>query len=143
MNVAQSLMTLDRYIARRWRDNPVQEASNLTYTEYDYLETISEAKAIRLSDLAEQMKVSKPTASNMVRRLENKELLSRKPCQNDRRATYLALSPQGENILLRDRQFYNQLLNELLQTLSEEDRNILQNLLAQVVSRTTEDICPL
>ena len=79
MKVEQSLMVLERYIDRKWREAPVNNNGNLTYTEYDYLETIDESGSIRLSELAEQMRVSKPTASNMVSRLQRKKTGDQEP----------------------------------------------------------------
>lgn len=75
MNIEQSLMVIERYISRCWREQPCFGDCNLTYTEYDYLETLEESGMMRLSELAELMRVSKPTASNMVARLEKKSWL--------------------------------------------------------------------
>ncbi len=72
MKIEQSLMTIDRYISRCWREQS-GEPSSLTYTEYDYLETLGEMGAMRLSELAALMQVSKPTASNMVSASGNQE----------------------------------------------------------------------
>ncbi|MET4692521.1 hypothetical protein [Endozoicomonas lisbonensis] len=52
MKVEQSLMVIERYISRCWREQPSFGDCNLTYTEYDYLETLEESGMMRLSELA-------------------------------------------------------------------------------------------
>ncbi|MGI9276379.1 MAG: MarR family winged helix-turn-helix transcriptional regulator [Endozoicomonas sp.] len=136
MKVEQSLMVLERYINRRWRELP-GDACSLSYVEYDYLETLGEKGAMRLSDLAEQMRVSKPTASNMVGRLEHKGLVSRHSCPEDGRAVSLVLSPKGQELLDIDRKFYSQLIGELLQGISSEDQSSLEELLTRMVTQTS------
>ena len=129
-------MTLERYIDRKWREAPYHNCGNLTYTEYDYLETIDESGSIRLSELAEQMRVSKPTASNMISRLQRKKLVTRKPCPKDGRAANIELSETGKELLTIDRQLYSNLISELLEGMTQKDRNQLETLLARMVSQT-------
>lgn len=129
-------MALERYIDRKWREAPDYGCGSLTYAEYDYLETVSEQGIIRLSELAELMRVSKPTASNMVSRLQRKKLVTRSPCPNDGRAANIEVSEMGKELLARDRQLYNQLISELLEDMTQKDQNQLETLLARMVSQT-------
>ena len=136
MKVEQSLMALERYIDRKWREAPDYGCESLTYTEYDYLETVSEQGSIRLSDLAELMRVSKPTASNMVSRLQRKKLVTRSPCPNDGRAANIEVSETGKELLAHDRQLYSNLISELLKGMTQKDQNQLEKSLARMVSQT-------
>ena len=136
MKVEQSLMALERYIDRKWREAPDYDFGNLTYTEYDYLETVLERGSIRLSELAELMRVSKPTASNMISRLQRKKLVTRSPCPVDGRAANIELSKLGKELLTHDRQLYSNLISELLEGMTQKDRDQLEKSLAQMVSQT-------
>lgn len=136
MKVEQSLMALERYIDRKWREAPSFDCGSLTYTEYDYLETIFEKGSVRLSELADQMRVSKPTASNMVSRLQRKQLVTRNPCPKDGRAANIELSETGKELLTYDRQLYSNLISELLEGMPQKDRKQLETSLAQMVSQT-------
>ena len=129
-------MVLERYIDRKWREAPVNDVGSLTHAEYDYLETVLEQGTIRLSELAELMLVSKPTASNMVSRLQRKNLVTRSPCPEDGRAANIQLSKTGKEFLSIDRQIYSDLISELLEDMSMQDRNQLEKLLARMVSQT-------
>ena len=136
MNVEQSLMAIERYISRCWREQPNIGDCNLSYTEYDYLETLEESGMMRLSELAELMHVSKPTVSNMVARLERKKLIKRHPCPKDGRVVHVALSNKGQELVDNDRLFYSELISKLLNNLSASDQKQLEQLLAKVAAKT-------
>ncbi|GAA4898861.1 MarR family transcriptional regulator [Ferrimonas pelagia] len=135
MKIDQSLMALERYISRRWREVPETACTSLSYTEYDYLETLEEAGSVRLSDLAKRMLVSKPTASNMVARLQRKGLVERQPCQEDGRAFLLSISVQAKALLAQDRTIYGDLISELVDEMSPQDRQHLAQLLTRMVAK--------
>ena len=135
MKVEQSLMTIDRYISRCWREHPEIDCK-LTYTEYDYLQTLAESGSIRLSELAVLMRVSKPTASNMVARLEQKQLVKRQPCSQDRRSINVSLCTKGQTLLDNDHRFYSKLVSRLLTHLSEDDQKHLEVLLEKVAVKS-------
>ena len=138
MEVEQSLMVIERYISRCWREQPGLGANSLSYTEYDYLKTLEESDIMRLSELAELMHVSKPTASNMVARLERKKLVKRQPCPEDGRAVHVTLSQQGQKLVDSDRIFYEELISNLLQNLSAKDQKQLKQLLGKVAAKTAQ-----
>ena len=135
MNVEQSLMVIERYISRCWREHPSFGDCSLTYTEYDYLETLEESGMMRLSELAELMRVSKPTASNMVARLEKKKLVKRQPCPEDGRVVHVVLSKKGQELVDSDRLFIGELISNLLKNLSAKDQKQLEQLLGKVAAK--------
>ncbi len=107
MSLQASLIKLEIFMFKEWRiaakgDDPL---SHLSFNEFDYLKVIQLAKEpIRITDLAEEMQVSKPSASNMVVRLEKKGLVSRIACSDDARAKRVLLTNKAEdNFLLEDR----------------------------------------
>lgn len=129
-------MALERHISRCWREQSEGNDCSLTYVEYDYLETLDESDSMRLSDLAELMKVSKPTTSNMVGRLERKKLVIRHPCPDDGRAIKVALSQKGQELLNNDRIFSEQIFAGLFEGLPVKDKKQFEDILARVVAKT-------
>jgi DNA-binding MarR family transcriptional regulator len=61
---------------------------------------INSKPAVSLSEVAEHVEASLPTASRMIDALVKKGLLSRKGCSNDRRVVELALTTQGRAMLV-------------------------------------------
>ncbi|MBW3139795.1 MarR family transcriptional regulator [Ferrimonas balearica] len=135
MRIDQSLMALERYITRRWREVGDPSGLSLSYTEYDYLQTLEEAGCLRLSDLAEMMRVAKPSASTMCQRLERKGLVSRGRSDQDGRAILLRLTGAGEEMLAQDRDLYSRLLDERLGRLNRDEQAALAALLSRMVGR--------
>ncbi len=135
MRIDQSLMALERHITRRWREVGDPSGLSLSYTEYDYLQTLEEAGCLRLSDLAGMMRVAKPSASTMCQRLERKGLVSRGRSETDGRAVRLQLTEAGKTMLAQDRALYRRLLDERLQRLDPAEQQALAGLLSRMVGR--------
>lgn len=59
-----------------------------------------EAQGACVSDLARQLSCSPPAVSRTLRHLEEKGLLKRQSSPEDRRSTYVELTPEGRELLL-------------------------------------------
>ena len=97
MSLQECLIDLERFMSKEWRihakDDPL---SSLSFNEFDYLKVIQlSSEPIRITDLAKEMMVSKPSASNMVVRLERKNLVRRIACPDDARAKRVVLSDKA------------------------------------------------
>lgn len=58
----------------------------------------SEAAAMRPSDLADQIGLSRSATTRLVDRLESDGLVERRACGSDRRGTFVLLTPRGEEV---------------------------------------------
>ncbi len=124
---------LERQLARMWRDSgQIELANQLSFNEYDYLKCVHELKSPRLSDLAKQMNVSRPSATTMVQKLEKRGLVKRSPCPEDGRAFRLSITPKTLNILEKDREIYSALNNRIRKALPENELSRLEKLLSKV-----------
>ena len=66
-----------------------------------YYLNIADEKSLRQIDLPDKLHLSPSAVSRMVARLEGKQLglLSRRCCDHDKRASFICLTDQGQNIL--------------------------------------------
>jgi len=78
-----------------------------------------------LGELARQMAVSAPTMSNTVSVLEERGWVTRERDTIDRRVVYVALSPNGREMLRAIDQFTAERISEILAPLSEIERQTL------------------
>ncbi|WP_270935567.1 MarR family winged helix-turn-helix transcriptional regulator, partial [Falsiroseomonas oryzae] len=78
--------------AGQWR---LAEAHGLTPTQAQALALVAARPALRVSEVAEQLAVTRPTASDTVAALERKRLLRRQPDPRDARASGLVLTEAG------------------------------------------------
>lgn len=97
MSLQECLIDLERFMSKEWRIHAKDDhLSSLSFNEFDYLKVIQlSSEPIRITDLAKEMMVSKPSASNMVVRLERKNLVRRIACPDDARAKRVVLSDKA------------------------------------------------
>ncbi|TQJ22626.1 DNA-binding MarR family transcriptional regulator [Micromonospora sp. A202] len=83
--------------------------------------------------IGERCGVDKTTMVVTLDQLERAGLAERRPVPTDRRARLVAVTPAGEQVLLRARQVVERIQEDLLATLPEQDRAVfLRALLALV-----------
>jgi DNA-binding MarR family transcriptional regulator len=72
-------------------------AHDLSASEFEVLQQLSDADdcSLRMTALAESAHLSQSALSRLVTRLERDGLLTRKACEQDRRAQYIALTEAG------------------------------------------------
>lgn len=99
---------------------------------YPVLRGISEKKSVRLSDLAQVLGVEASTVSRQVTALERSRLVHRTADPSDRRASTLALTPDGRRALKRLRQAWLATLGEIMDSWSAEERSALAGLLGHL-----------
>jgi DNA-binding MarR family transcriptional regulator len=78
-------------------DAQLRRDSGLTHFEYFVLAMLSEApeRTLRMTALGQRTNATLPRLSHVVRRLEERGLVERVPCPQDRRATNARLTPAG------------------------------------------------
>ena len=114
MNLEDGLIKLQRMIARTWDSQAFDSKENsLSYSEFEYMlcvhtaensefdpESVEHDDSSHLSTLAAEMQVQKSSASLMVNKLENRELIYRTTCQYDARAQHILLTEKGRKLFL-------------------------------------------
>ena len=127
----ENLEKIERFASKIWRTQSKEDPiGQLSFNEYDYLKVIEAAKEpIRLTDLAEEMQVTKPSATTMVQRLERKGLVERRPSPEDARSKLVVLTAKAETGLEEESKIYQVMANTLESQLSEQEIDQLNLLL--------------
>lgn len=73
----------------------------LTITEFAILEVLYHRGPLLLGEVQRRILVSSGGVTYLVDRLQQKGLVERRECPNDRRARYAALTPEGEALISR------------------------------------------
>jgi DNA-binding MarR family transcriptional regulator len=97
----------------------------LSLTAAGTLATLSRLGPYRLSVLATAERVSQPSMTALVARLERRGLVSRHPEPEDRRVVNVAITDEGRQVLAERRQARAAVLAELLDRLPSSERNAL------------------
>lgn len=114
-----------------WREVSRQSGSmELTNSEFDYLYALLEPpQGMRLTELAECMKVSKASASAMVSKLEKRGYIQRISCPEDGRATLLQATEKGAALEKEEMDIYAQTTQQMAASLTPEEQQQFEHLL--------------
>ncbi|EGR2739921.1 MarR family transcriptional regulator [Vibrio parahaemolyticus] len=131
MALEESLIDLERFCARAWRVYAKEEPlSHLSFNEFDYLRVIQVfPEGVRITDLADELQVTKPSASNMVVRLEKKGLVKRIACNEDARAKRVLLTEDVAEKMSLEQIVYKDISDQMMLKLNEQEAKQLQSLL--------------
>ncbi|WP_283139445.1 MarR family winged helix-turn-helix transcriptional regulator [Rhizohabitans arisaemae] len=79
----------------------LKSGHGLTLEDYGVLVALAAApdSRVRMSELAEVALISQSRLSHQVKRMEERGMIRREPCLDDRRGTWAVLTGQGRDIL--------------------------------------------
>jgi DNA-binding MarR family transcriptional regulator len=97
-------------------EKALQAGFDLSVVEYTVLDTLDRQDGwhMRMQQLARAAALSHSATTRLVTRLENRELLSRFLCDDDRRGIYSTLTERGKELLERARPVHDSTLKETL-----------------------------
>jgi DNA-binding MarR family transcriptional regulator len=124
---------LDGIVRRQRRASREGFGNSVTHGQFRVLRTLDRAdRALRLSELAAQLDIVPRSATSVVDDLESAGLVARQPDPNDRRATLVALTPAGTEILTTLRQNRREVMVSQLSRLSPTEQSTLIRLLQRL-----------
>lgn len=135
MSIEANLEKIERLTSKVWRSYSKEDPlGHLSFNEYDYLKAIQAARVpIRLTDLAKELEVTKPSATNMVKRLERKGLVLRVSCSEDARSKRVMLTEKARTSLESESEIYTIIAQKLKVHLSEQEFDALNTLLTKAL----------
>jgi len=137
VQLEESLMDLERFCSKAWRQYGNEDPMcQLSFNEFDYLKVIQQyPQGVRITDLAHELHVTKPSASNMVVRLEKKNLVRRVSCMEDARAKRVVLTDWVMQNMSFERVVYQQIASDLNAQLNEQEAQQLVQLLNKALKK--------
>ncbi|WP_214320883.1 MarR family winged helix-turn-helix transcriptional regulator [Nonomuraea sediminis] len=97
-------------------ERALQREHELSVSEYTVLDVLNRQDGwhMRMQQLARAVVLSQSATTRLVTRLENRGLLRRYLCQDDRRGIYSEVTPAGRELLERAGPTHDAVLNEVL-----------------------------
>ncbi len=113
----------------------------LTFPQFMALCSLEQAEgqSMRMGDLAAATYQSAASMTGIVDRLLEGGLVERRPDLTDRRSVVVALTPQGAQLLEQVRADRRHVLEQLLQSLSTEERTLFHHILGKLLRRLEAD----
>ncbi|MDQ6838188.1 MAG: MarR family transcriptional regulator [Actinomycetota bacterium] len=113
-------------MSRRLRQ---QSVGDVTASQMSALASIYLAGDASLGELAATERIAPPSMTRIVARLEERGFVCRRHDATDRRVSRLEITPAGEAVVAETRSRRDAYLAERLQSLSEEEREIVRRAL--------------
>lgn len=129
-NIGTMLAQVSRLMRRSFDERA--RAINVTRPQSQVLSIISRNEGINQGGLAEILEVEPITAGRMIDRLQDAELVERRPDPDDRRAWRLYLTPRGEELLDKLRPFALETFEIALEGIDTADRERLMIMLERI-----------
>ena len=94
---------------------------NLSLNQTEYLNAIRKHYKVQVSELANELEVTKASVSVMVKKLIDLGLLTKEVDKDDKRVSYISLTKAALDFLDIDKNLYKEIIKEDLKKLDEMD----------------------
>ncbi|MGR6923817.1 MarR family winged helix-turn-helix transcriptional regulator [[Actinomadura] parvosata] len=103
-------------------EKALQKEYELSVSEYTVLDVLARQDGwhMRMQQLARAVVLSQSATTRLVTRLENRGLLRRYLCEDDRRGIYSEVTPTGRELLERAQPTHDTVLKEVLAEAAEQ-----------------------
>lgn len=94
---------------------------DLSYTEFAVLEVLLHKGALPIGEVGDQVLLTSGSMTYVIDKLEDRGLLHRRPCPDDRRVLYVELTDAGEDLITDAFDEHAALLGALMEVLDESE----------------------
>lgn len=108
------------------------EGHGLSFTEFAVLEVLLHKGALPIGEVGEQVLLTSGSMTYVIDKLEERGLLRRRPCPEDRRVLYVELSDDGRSIIEHAFEEHAELLRELTGELSSKEKHHVSELVKRL-----------
>ncbi len=107
--------------------------AKFTLKQIEYLKKFDGRQYVTLSQLAEELSLSKPSITEMVRKFIQLDCIKKERCNHDARVYYLFLTDKGKKIARLEQIANEQFIRRMGKSLNEEEINFLIEILLKIV----------
>lgn len=105
----------------------------LTLKQVEYLKKFDKRENTTISQLAEELGLSKPTVTEMVKKFIRLDCVQKEQCSHDARVYYLFLTEKGKIIARLEQITDDNFAKKVESRLSKEDINLLIEILLKIL----------
>src|SRR5699024_1049571 len=102
-----------------------RRSHRLNLTEFAVLELLFNKGAQPIQKMGDKVLLASSSITDVVEKLEEKELLERKPCPNDRRITHAMLTKQGKELMDEVLPQHAEAIQEIFAGLDKEEKKVM------------------
>lgn len=108
------------------------EYNDVTANDMHVIEAIGTEEAKNMTRVARSLDVTTGTLTIAVNSLVKKGYVNRVRSEEDRRVVLISLSDKGKRAYLHHRQFHDQMINVVVEELTEEEQQVLEKALKKL-----------
>jgi DNA-binding MarR family transcriptional regulator len=134
-NINESLIECFFKIQRFMRQQ-LSVSSKLSHLSLLQLETmifLNQQVDAQMLDIANYLQITKPTATSLLDKLVEGDLVTRNSDAKDRRLVKLSLTEKGKTLVEEGKKEKNKRMSKLLSYLNEEDKYIMLRILSNLI----------
>ncbi len=109
---------------------------SLNITEFSVLEVLYHKERQTIQQIGSSILISSGSMTYCLDKLEQRGLVNRSNCPNDRRAIYVGLTDQGMNLMKQIMPKHQELINDLFASLGPDEAENIVQLLEKIKLRT-------
>jgi DNA-binding MarR family transcriptional regulator len=132
-NLEDLLLTLRRKIVDSCRKEGIP--LNLTFSQVEILRFIGIDGAKTMKSIAEYLKITPPSVTDMIAPMEKKGVVKRIEDPHDRRVVTIILTKKAKSIYELTQKRKEQILRDMLSRLSATDKKTLERIISILVSK--------
>ncbi len=138
MEIDKVLFEIVDFISSSTKDNKEavlseDEFSKLTIKQYFYLDLISRMENPTFTDLADRLKITKPSVSAIVNKLIEKGYVVKEQSEDDQRSYNLFLSDKGRSLIDAENKIYRAFALHIRTTLNREELEQFTHILQKIL----------
>ena len=109
-----------------------EEYQDVTANDMHVIEAIGMEEAKNMTSVARSLKVTTGTLTIAVNSLVKKGYVERVRSEEDRRVVLISLSEKGKRAYLHHRKFHDQMIDAVVEELTEEEQQVLERALRKL-----------
>lgn len=110
----------------------LNDIAEMTVKQINYLQIIDQNDNLTFSKLAEITKITKPSVSDLINKLQAFNCVYKEKCTRDGRVSYIRLTEKGMNIARHKNTAVKNLINRIMESLTNDEIELLIQLFNKV-----------
>jgi len=106
--------------------------SKLNITEFSVLEVLYHRGQQTIQQIGSSILISSSSMTYVIDKLEQRGLLRRSPCPNDRRVIHVVMTPEGTGLMDEIMPKHHEMVDNMFDSLSEDERQQLTEVLKKI-----------
>ncbi|MFD1363590.1 MarR family winged helix-turn-helix transcriptional regulator [Lentibacillus salinarum] len=105
---------------------------NMKTTDFAVLEALYHKGNLTVKQIAESVLINAGSMTYVIDKLEDKELLERRPCKDDRRAVYIHITDKGKQLMDAIFPKHEAAIEEMFQNITPDEKRTVINILKRI-----------